>query len=169
VQRAQSRAGQDRDDGLGDHRHVDRDAVAGDQAEFGQRVGGLAHFGQQIAVGQRAFLADPLTLPVDRDALAVAGFDVPVHAVVGDVQFAASEPFGKRPRRPVQHLRERGVPREPVGLFGPERQPVLLGLLIQVIAGIGLRCKLFRWCIGGRCLGVRLGHPHEPSHVASVF
>ena len=125
---AEARAGQHRDDRLGHHRHVDGDAVAGDQAEFGQRVGGLAHLGLQLGVGQRAAVADRLALPVDRDPVAVAGLDMPVDAVVGDVELAADEPLGDRGLRPVQHLGERRLPGQPVGLLRPERQPVRLGL-----------------------------------------
>ena len=142
VQHAQARAGQHRDDGFGNHRHVDRDAVPRDQPQTRERVGGLAHLGQQVAVGQGAVFSDSLALPVDSDAIAVAGFDVTVHAVVGDVEFAVSEPFGKRRRRPVQNLGKRCRPRKSVGLLGPERQPVLLGLSVQVIAGVGLRNEL---------------------------
>jgi hypothetical protein len=46
-------AGQHRDDGLGDHRHVDRDPVAGLDAELGQRVGGLADLVLELGVGDR--------------------------------------------------------------------------------------------------------------------
>ena len=71
-----------------------------------------------------------LALPVDRDLLAVAGLDVPVDAVVGDVELAADEP-----------LRERGVaspapgpellrPVQPVGLLGPERLAVGVGPVV---------------------------------------
>ena len=54
VHDAEPRARQHRDDGLGHHRHVDRHPVAGDQAELGQRVGGLAHLGLQFGVGDGA-------------------------------------------------------------------------------------------------------------------
>ena len=143
VQDAQACAGQHRHHGFGDHRQVDRDAVAGHQTQIRQGVGGFAHLGQEIAVGQGAVVADPLALPMDGDPVAVARFDVAVHAVVGDVEFAVGEPFGKRPLRPVQHLGKRCGPRQPVGLLGPESQPVLLGLVDTGLRGVGLRGELF--------------------------
>src|SRR5271154_4125853 len=84
VHDAQSGAGQHGDHGLRDQRHVDGDPVAGDQTETGQSVGRFAHLGLQIGVGEAAAVADGLTLPVDGDPITVAGFDVAVHAVVGD-------------------------------------------------------------------------------------
>ena len=131
------RARQHRHDGLGDHRHVDGDPVTGDQTEVGQRVGGLAHLGQQVGVGDVAAVADRLALPVDRHPVAVAGLDVTVHAVVRHIEFAADEPLGERRLRPVQHLGERRLPGQPVGLLRPERQPVFLGLAVQLRGRVG--------------------------------
>ena len=54
VRRTQPRAGQHRDDGLGDHRQLDRHPVARDDAELGQRVRGLAHLALQVGVGDGA-------------------------------------------------------------------------------------------------------------------
>ena len=155
---AEARAGQHRDDRLGHHRHVDGDPVAGDQAEVGEGVGGLADLGLQFGVGQRAGVADRLALPVDGDAVAVAGLDVAVDAVVGDVELAADEPLRERRVGPVQHLGERGVPGQPVGLLGPERQPVLLGLAVQLGGRIGLRGEVGGRRISGQNLRCGLGH-----------
>ena len=85
VRGAEAGAGQHRDSGLGDHRQVDRDAVAGAYAELGQRVRGLRDLGQQVGVRDRAGVAR-LALEVDRDLVAVAGLDVPVEAVDRDVE-----------------------------------------------------------------------------------
>ena len=135
MQHAQPRARQHRDDRLGHHRHVDRDPITGYQPEVGQRVGGLADLGEQIRVRQLPAVAG-FALPADRHPIAVAGLDVPVDAVVGDVELAADEPLRERRLRPVQHLVERRVPGQPVGLLRPERQPVGLGLAVQLL---GLR------------------------------
>ena len=144
VHHAEPCAGQHRDDGLRDHRQVDRDAVAGDQPQIRQRVGGFAHLGLQIAVGQGAVFADPLTLPVDGDPIAVAGFDVAVHAVVGDVEFAASEPFGKR-RVPTSPAPRKTVSPKTVGWPARPRTPAGLARpLGTVVAGVGLRGELWR-------------------------
>ncbi len=165
VQHAQSRAGQHRDEGFRDHRQIDRDAVAGDQAQISQRVGGFAHLGLKIAVGQGAVFADPLALPVDGDPTAVAGFDVAVYTVVGDIQFAASEPFGKRtlptspaPRKTVWP-KTVGWPARPRTPAGPAR-PVDTGH-----RGHWPARRTLSTADTTRCLGVGLGHAHEPNAV----
>ena len=117
----QSCARQHRHDRLGHHRHVDGYPVPGHHAEFGERVGGPTDLVFELGVGDRARVTDWLTLPVDGDALTVAGFDVPVHAVVGDVEFSTDEPLGDRGAGPVQNLGEGGVPGQSVRLGGPER------------------------------------------------
>ena len=60
--------------------------------------------------------------------------DVPVHAVVRDTELAADEPLGERRLRPVQHVGERRLPGQPVGLLRPERQPVLLDRRVPLSA-----------------------------------
>ena len=57
----------------------------------------------QVGVGDVALLA-LLAAPVERDAVAVAGLDVAVEAVVRGVELAADEPLGERRVRPVEHL-----------------------------------------------------------------
>ena len=145
---AEACTGEDRDDGLGDHRHVDRDAVAGDEAEFGQGVGGLADVGEQIGVGDVAAVAG-FTFPVDGDLVAVAVEDVAVDAVVGDVELAVGEPFRDGGVGPVEYLGERGVPVQPAGLLRPEREPVLLRGGVQICLSVRLRRELGRGCVGG--------------------
>ena len=81
VHGAQARARQHGDRRLGDHRHLDRHPVARLHPELGEGVGGLADLALQVGVGDRAAVAG-LTLPVERDLLAVPGLDVPVDAVV---------------------------------------------------------------------------------------
>ena len=63
-----------------------------------------------------------LALPVEGDAVAVAGVDVAVEAVGGDVQLAAVEPLRERRVGPVEDL----VPGlDPLELLGPDRPPGL--------------------------------------------
>ena len=95
VRRADPRAREHRDDDLGDHRQVDPDDVALADAERLERVGEPLHVAMQLGVGDRALLA-LLAGPVKRDAIAVAGLDVPVEAVVGHVQLAVVEPLVER-------------------------------------------------------------------------
>ena len=106
VGRAEAGAGEHGDDGLGDHRHVDRDAVAGDEAEVGEGVGGLADFGEQVVVGEVAGVAR-FALQVDGDAVAVAGEDVAVDAVVGDVELCRRRTTSRRARRTSRGPRRR--------------------------------------------------------------
>ena len=49
-------------------------------------------------------------------------------------------------------------PREPIGLLGPKRQPVLFGLAVQLLAGVGLLGELRRRRIRRRAFGVGGGH-----------
>ena len=70
-----------------------------------------------------------LALEVDGDAVAVAGLDVAVDAVVGDVELPVDEPLRERRVRPVEGLGGLGGPGQTAGLLGPEAQPVGLGLL----------------------------------------
>ena len=94
----------------------------------------------QLGVGDGAGVAR-LALPVERDLVAVPVLDVPVDAVVGDVQLAADEPLGER-RLPVEHLVPLLVPVQPVGLLGPERLAVGVGAGVPVLRGVGLGGEL---------------------------
>ncbi len=118
VRRADPGAGQQRDGRLGDHRQVDRHTVAGVHPEFGERVGRLADLVFEFRVGDAAAVAR-LALEVQGDAVAVSGLDVPVDAVVGDVQLPVREPFGEGRVRPVERLGRFGPPAEPAGLLRP--------------------------------------------------
>ena len=131
VDRADARAGEHRHRDLGDHRQVDRDDVALAHAERRQRVGELLDVAVQVGVGDVELFA-LLTAPVVGHAVAVAGLDVPVDAVVGDVELAADEPLRERRVRPVQHLVPLGVPVERFGALRPEGL-VVLGLLVDRI------------------------------------
>ena len=137
VRRPEPRAGEHRDGELRDHRHVDRDAVAGPDAELLERVGRLRDLAQQVRVGQRPGVAR-LADPVVGDLVAEAVRDVPVEAVVADVQLPAGEPLGER-----QVPLERGVERlEPVDALTrqprPEGLEVRLGLGVEVGGRVGL-------------------------------
>ena len=133
VDRADARARQHRHDDLGDHRQVYPDDVAGADAPGLERVGEALHLRVQVGVGDVALLA-LLAVPVERDAVAPAGLDVAVEAVVGDVELAADEPLGVRRIGPVEHLLPRLRPVERLGLLGPEALVVLLRLAVDRLA-----------------------------------
>ena len=145
---AQACAREDRDDRLGDHGHVDRNAVAGDEAEFGQGVGGLADVCEQIGVGDVAAVAW-LAFPVDGHLVAVSVEDVAVDAVVGDVELAVGEPLGNGGVGPVEYFGERGVPVESASLFGPEAESVLFGGGVELGPGVRRSRELGRRRVGG--------------------
>ncbi len=138
VRGADAGAGQHRDGGLGDHRHVDGDPVALLDTQLQQGVGGLGDLVLELGVGQGAAVAG-LALEVDRDPVAVAGLHMAVHAVVGDVELAVLEPLGERGVRPVECLGGLGGPGQPAGLLGPEAEPVSLGLFIRLRRDVGVR------------------------------
>ncbi len=94
----------------------------------------------QVGVGDGAAVAR-LALPVDRHLLAVPGLDVPVDAVVGDVELAADEPLGVRRRPspapgPTSGASAAGRPARPRSL------PVGVGPVVPVLGRVGLRGEL---------------------------
>src|SRR5690242_653513 len=68
--------------------------------------------------------------------------DVPVDAVVGDVELAADEPLGEGSVRPVEHLLEVGVPVQPVRLARPEGLPIGICSVIHRRGRVCLRGEL---------------------------
>ena len=120
VHGADTRAGQHRDDDLGDHRQVDPDDVLGFDPERLQPVGQLLDVAQQIGVGDGPLLA-LFAMPVVGDPIAPPCLDVTVQAVVRDVELAVGEPPVERRAAVVQHLGEGGRPvDEQPGLLRPE-------------------------------------------------
>ncbi len=110
VRRTEARAGEHRNRHLGDHRHVDRHAIALANAERLQRVRRLLYLAVQIVVGECAPITR-LTDPVNRDLLTKPRGNVSVHAVLSNVQRAVGEPLGER-QVPLQRLGEGGAPGE---------------------------------------------------------
>ena len=89
---ADPRAGEHRIGRLGDHRHVDRHAVAPLDAARLQHVGEAADVRVQLAIGDLLVLGRVVALPEDRD-LVGAVLQMPVDAVGRDVERAVLEPF----------------------------------------------------------------------------
>ena len=134
VRRPDARAGEHRHRDLGDHRQEDPDHVARADPALLERVRAALDVAVQVGVRDVALLA-LLAAPVEGHAVAVAGLDVAVDAVVGDVELAADEPLGERRVGPVEHLVPLLGPVERLGLLGPEALGVLLGPLVD--AGVG--------------------------------
>ena len=87
MDRADARAGEHRVGRLGDHRHVDGDAVALLDAVRLQHIGEAADILVQLAIGDVLALARVVALPQDR-GLVGARRQMPVDAVVGGVERA---------------------------------------------------------------------------------
>ena len=94
MNRADARASEHRDRGLGNQRHIDGDPIALRDAETLERVGRAADFIGEHLVGQDARITG-LAFPDERDLVAAPISQVAIEAVVRRVDFAADEPFGK--------------------------------------------------------------------------
>ena len=144
VDGAHARHGEHRGDRLGDHRQIDRDAVALPDAETLEHVRDALDLVRQLGVGDAAAVAG-LALPEERDAVAVASLDVPVEAVVGHVELAVVEPLGEGRVAPVEDLGEGLVPvHELARLIGPEALAIRGGALVELFRGDGLGGELLR-------------------------
>jgi hypothetical protein len=122
MDRADPRAGEHRIGGFRDHRQVDGDAVALLDVSGAQDVGHPADLVMQLLVGDVPGLRGVVALPDDR-GLVAALVQMPVDAVMGDVEHAVLEPFDRDAagrERPVVDLVRRLHPVEALGLFGPE-------------------------------------------------
>src|SRR4029079_15808722 len=87
VNRADTRAGEHRDSGLRDERHVDRHAITAVNAELRQHIRELLHLDVEIPVREGPAVAW-LALPDERSLVAARRLDVAIDAVVGDVDLA---------------------------------------------------------------------------------
>ena len=145
VRGADARAGEHRDDHLGDHRQVDPDDVALAHAQVLEGVGKPHHLPEQRGVGDIALLP-VLAAPVKRDALAPAGEDVAVQAVVGRVERAAREPLVERRIVVIEDSGPLLKPIELLGLSGPPGLRVARRLLVDLrIFEQGVFGKRGRW------------------------
>jgi hypothetical protein len=164
--RPEARAGQHRDRQLRDHAHVDPDRGALAHAELPQARGEPDDLPLETGERERPPVAERLAFPVVRDLVAVPGLDVPVDAVVADVERAAEVPLGVGQLPFVQGL-EVAEPADPrPGLAGPELVEVTL-----VDCCVRVRCRreylirrespVFGECridIAGELAVVGLGH-----------
>jgi hypothetical protein len=141
MRRAEPGAGEHRDRKLGDHPHVDPDRGALIGAELPERVGEPDDLGLEIGERDRPPLVFRLPLPVVGDLVAVPGLDVPVDAVVRDVQLAADVPLRVR-QLPLAELFE---VLEPGDAFAPLGLPELVEVLVVDLRRcVGLRGEV-RW------------------------
>ena len=144
VDGADPGAGQQRDDGLGNHGQVDGHAVTLGHAEGLEGVGGLLDLFGELGVRVGAAVAG-FALEVDGHPVPEPVLHVPVQGVVGGVDLAADEPLGEGRVGPVQGLGEVLAPGEHfTGLPGPESGPVGVGLRIIRRGDHRVRGEVFR-------------------------
>lgn len=123
VDGADAHAGEHGEGGLGDHGHVDEDAVALADAEFDEAGGHAFDFALELGVAVDAFLPDFGGDP-DEGVGVGALRSVAVDGVVAEVGLATDEPAGEGRPAVVEHLVERAVPVDQLGLLGPESRRV---------------------------------------------
>ena len=136
---AKTCAGEHGDRHFGHHRHVDSNAVALGNTERLQCVGSLLHLTQQVAVGDSATVAR-LADPVEGDLLATTGGNVPIDAVLRNVELAIIKPL-REGEVPLQGFGEGRAPGQQLSsLFSPEGDRISSGTIVEIGAGIR-RCR----------------------------
>ena len=133
---AYPRAGQHREGGLRDHRHIDQDAVARPHALGRQHGGHGLHFGLQGGEAVDHFLAH-LSRHPDQRAVAGPRGRMAVHRVVTEVGGAPDKPARERRLAGVADLPRRRPPIDTPGLLGPEGVTLDEGASVEI--GVGLR------------------------------
>jgi len=117
---------------LGDHRHVQRDAVTLLDAVLLEHVGELTDLVEELLEGA-GLRVSRVALEDQGRLVTLAGFDVTVQAVVRGVEFAALEPLDVRDRleAPVEDLVPLLRPHQRVfGALGPVALRILDGALV---------------------------------------
>ncbi|GAP38382.1 hypothetical protein ISF6_4840 [Piscinibacter sakaiensis] len=119
VDRADARAREHRERGLGDHRHVDQHPVALAHAQLQQRRGHALHLVVQLGKGVDA-LGTGLGGDRDDRGLVRPRREVTVDRVVAEVGLAADEPAREGRAAVVADALEGPVPVDQRGLLAPE-------------------------------------------------
>jgi hypothetical protein len=138
VDGAEACAGQHRDRRLGDHRQVDRDAVALADAEPLEGVGEAAHVAVQLAVADAAAFLRVVAFPQDRGLFAALG-EVPIEAVGRDVELAIAVPANVEVVQVERDVPDLGVGLDPVEAPA-DLAPEAVGILdaARVVGGVAL-------------------------------
>lgn len=134
VDGADARAGQEGDEGLGDHGQVDGDRVALAHAHLLEHVGDLGHLAQQLAVRDIAALAGLVGLVDDGHLVGVLE-GVAVDAVERGVELALEEPgiVAVLERAAVHRLKGLAPREQLVGEPPPELLGLGDGLLVELL------------------------------------
>jgi hypothetical protein len=147
VRRTDAGAREHGDRELRDHAHVDAHPVALGDAQVSERVGKARDVAQHLCVREIGALAVGLADPVVGDPVSLAGLDVTVETVPGDIQLAVGEPgaMGWIPLEPLGRLLE------PADELVRELAPETLGILVGATVDGVVRDH----CLGGELLGRR--------------
>ena len=132
MNRADAGAGEHRDRELGNHRQVDRHAIAFLDAELLERARAHVDLPPHVAVGQHTFIAG-LSLPDECGLVTNGAVHMPVETVYGNVGLAPDIPLVERGIARVEHLVPLLVPEQLLGGLPPERLRVVDALLVHFL------------------------------------
>ncbi|OPY71371.1 MAG: hypothetical protein A4E63_01570 [Syntrophorhabdus sp. PtaU1.Bin050] len=129
--------GEHGDDQFGDHREIDSDHIAFLDAQVFKHIGKFIYLAVQVEISEDLPVIGVVSFE-NNGCLVFLCFQVPVEAIVADIQFPAFEPFHMEiiAERPVRNLRlvKRFEPRQPLfRLLRPEGFRVFDRLLVELI------------------------------------
>ena len=153
MHRADPRAREHRDDGFGDHRHVDDDAVALADAEVHQDRSQRRDLVEQFGVADAALGRGDGTVVEDRRAVAAPRYDVSVQGVETGVARCIRKPATVNARLFVENPPRRARPVDGARGFGPKTlrigAPTLVNLGVSARHGFLPSLKAFMRSPGG--------------------
>ena len=151
-----ARTGQHGVDRLGDHGHIDGNAVAFAYAVVAEHVGQATDLALQFAVSDLDALAGRVRLPDQRDLVA-AVCHVPVDAIVASIEAAVEEPGHLAVFEvTVAGLAERMEPRQVfLGALSPEGVGIGQALRVQLAIALERRDVRVPADMGGRRIQLR--------------
>ena len=133
VDRTDPGTGKHRDGKFRYHGEVDRDPVTLLYTVFLQYIRKLTHMVVELLVGIGLGLLQGLPLP-DEGGLIPLGGQMPVEAVIADIQFPPGKPFQFRLAEiPFRNLVPLLIPVEKVGLLAPELVGIVDRLLVEFL------------------------------------
>ena len=147
MSRTKSRTGEHGDRDLGNHRHIDCDAIALRDTEGLEGIRCLLHLAQQIAICHGASVAW-FSDPVEGHLLTTPSSYVAIDAVLGNVQLTIFKPLreGKVPLERLGKWRSPG--KQFACLLGPKRHGVCRSPLVEVGLGVRPGSRRRIWCKG---------------------
>jgi len=148
VNDAESRAGKHGDGKLGDHGHVNSDAVAGlEAAEVAEHCGGFVHTDVEFAIGEDLWGFMLGFRDENEGCFVFVLGQMAINAVVGSIELAADEPFPEGRFRSVESFVPLFVPVEEIGVGVKTFWKIFLGEFLDVgrISEISLRFEFLRW------------------------